>query len=237
MRLDFLLSATSSWLPWWHVPQWFWCFACKEMWVCAACCCAVGCWQWGWQPPTGDATWEVKSGLCLKRLASFPVSPFGVGKLRFLYQYRELLANSLWPQGTRGSVNIQVSVLFYQNSCCCFEVFSPQFLVYFSRASYIDSFYWLCLCNQSAVLSCSINLEFKVSKYCLLGVFLNTCLNELHSSRVLLSVFLVHLPTVWGPRALYNWRTGSYSQTDTGEGQLSLPFYYDQLWFFAFPSN
>lgn len=60
--------------------------------------------------PDRGAIWEVKSGLCLKRLASFPASPFGVGKHRFLYQYRELLANSLGPQGTRESVNIQVSV-------------------------------------------------------------------------------------------------------------------------------
>ena len=77
----------------------------------------------------------------LGKVASSPASPVWVEKLRFFYQYRELLANSLGPQGTRESVNIQVSVLLYQNSCCCFEIFSPRFLIYCSRASYIDSFY------------------------------------------------------------------------------------------------
>lgn len=123
---------------------------------------------WGLQPPTG----EVSGGWHLGRDGQLSCRPFGAVQLWFLYQHRELPANPLEPRGTGEAVNIQVSVLFYQNSCCCFQVFSPQFLVYFSRASSIDSFYWLCLCNQLAVLSCSINLEFKMNKYCLLGVFL-----------------------------------------------------------------
>lgn len=76
--------------------------------------------------------WEVRSGL--------PASPSGLAELGVLYQHRELLAGSPGPRGTRESVNIQVSVVLHQN-CCRFEVFPPQFLVYFSRASYIDSFY------------------------------------------------------------------------------------------------
>lgn len=153
------------------------CFTCKEVWMCRALMC------WGLlQPQSRGYCWAGKTWPLLGKMSWLPGHPFWGRDLGFLCWYRELLAHPLRPQGTRLSVNIWVSVL-HQKSCSCSQIFSPQFLVYFSKASSIDSFYWLCLCNQSAVLSCSINLEFKVSKYCLLGVY-NACLNELCSRPV-----------------------------------------------------
>lgn len=70
-----------------------------------------------------------------------PGQGWAAAQLWFLYQHGRLPANPLEPRGTEEAVNTRVSVLFHQNGCCCFQVFSPQFLVYFSRASSIDSFY------------------------------------------------------------------------------------------------